>query len=239
MLYHAGMLTEKDTLGTRIKAARYDETGKRRFTQRQVAEWFEIQPQAVYEWEKDQGRPDISKLGTLATRTGKPLDYFLEVYGEIPSVSIENVVASIQDQKQRKRVPEISYVQAGRWKEVADPYSVGDARDWLSPDKDVSDSAFALEIKGDSMEPEFHEGDKVIIDPAVRPRPGDYVVAKLHKQDEATFKKYRLRGIDAQGDIIELVPENGNHPTLRIDADNPGEIVGTMVEHRSYRRPKG
>lgn len=236
MLYHAGMLTKKDTLGTRIKAARYDETGKRRFTQSEVAAWFGIKPQAVYEWEKDKSRPGIDKIGTLATRTGKTVEFFVEVYGDIPSISIANVVASLQNGRERRRVPEISYVQAGRWKEIADPYEVGDARDWLRPDKDVSDTAFALEIKGDSMEPEFHDGDKVIIDPAVQPRPGNYVVAKLYKQDEATFKQYRLRGIDANGDIIDLVPLNDNHPTLRIDADNPGEIVGTMVEHRRFRR---
>jgi SOS-response transcriptional repressor LexA len=87
------------------------------------------------------------------------------------------------------------------------------------------------------MEPEFLPGDKVIIDPMVRPRPGDFVIAKRDNDQEATFKKYRLRSQDEHGrDMIELTPLNSDWPTLMIDRDNPGHIVGTMVEHRRYRR---
>jgi SOS-response transcriptional repressor LexA len=87
------------------------------------------------------------------------------------------------------------------------------------------------------MEPDFQPGDKVIIDPMVRPRPGDFVVAKRDNDQEATFKKYRLRSLDEQGcDVIELKPLNLDWLTVMIDRDNPGHIVGTMVEHRRYRR---
>jgi SOS-response transcriptional repressor LexA len=61
-------------------------------------------------------------------------------------------------------------------------------------------------------------------------------VAKREQDQEATFKKYKLRGYDNQGrEIIDLVPLNSDWPTLVIDAENPGQIVGTMVEHRRYR----
>ena len=101
----------------------------------------------------------------------------------------------------------------------------------------VSDHTFALVIEGTSMAPEFQPGDKVVIDPALAPRPGDLVVAKREKDQEATFKKYRLRAQDERGrDVIELVPLNLDWPTLLIDADSPGLIVGIMVEHRRYRQ---
>ncbi len=87
------------------------------------------------------------------------------------------------------------------------------------------------------MEPDFREGDKVIIDPEIQPRPGDYVVAKLANENEATFKKYRPRGSDKDGrPTIELVPLNPDWPTLVVDSDHPGRIIGTMVEHRRYRQ---
>jgi len=45
-----------------------------------------------------------------------------------------------------------------------------------------------------------------------------------------------LLGIDANGnDIIELVPLNQDFPSLRSDT-LPITIIGTMVEHRRYRR---
>lgn len=133
------------------------------------------------------------------------------------------------------RIPLISYVQAGVWTGVVDNYQPGDAEDFLLTDLELSGSAFALEIKGDSMLPEFKPGDRVIIDPNVMPQPGDFVVAK-NGDEEATFKKYRPRGVNERGEtVFELVPLNEDYPSMRSDA-TPIRIVGTMVEHRKYRR---
>lgn len=134
-----------------------------------------------------------------------------------------------------RRIPLISHVQAGCMTEIVDPYSVGDAADWLITDLDLSSAAFALEIKGESMLPEFSPGDRVIIDPSIIPDPGNYVVAK-NGDNEATFKKYRPRGINERGDqVFELVPLNEDYPSLRSDVSHI-QIIGTMVEHRRYRK---
>ncbi len=134
-----------------------------------------------------------------------------------------------------RRIPLISYVQAGRMTEAVDPYAIGDAAEWMLTDLDLSANAFALKIKGDSMLPEFREGDVVIIDPAVQPRPGDFVVAK-NSENEATFKKYRPRGVNEHGQqVFELVPLNQDYETLRSDY-SPIAIIGTMIEHRRFRK---
>lgn len=134
-----------------------------------------------------------------------------------------------------RRIPLISHVQAGNWSEATDPHAMGDGFDFLLTDHELSESAFALEIKGDSMLPEFKPGDRVIIDPAVHPQPGDFVVAK-NGEEEATFKKYRPRGVNEfGGEVFELVPLNEDYATMRSDVQ-PIRIVGTMVEHRKYRR---
>ena len=129
----------------------------------------------------------------------------------------------------------INYVQAGNWSEAVDNFQSGDGSSWLLTDQVISDNSFALEIKGDSMLPDFRPGDRVIIDPAVQPNPGDFVVAK-NGEHEATFKKYRPRGANERGEqVIELVPLNEDYPTLRSDI-SPLHIIGTMMEHRRYRK---
>lgn len=121
-----------------------------------------------------------------------------------------------------------------------DDHAPGAASEYLLTDLPVSRYTFALEIKGTSMLPEFKEGDRVIIDPEVRPQPGDFVAAKTmdaHGHGEATFKKYRPRGTNDKGqEVFELSPLNEDFPSLRSDT-TPLEIIGTMVEHRRYRRP--
>ncbi|ALS63602.1 LexA family protein [Pandoraea apista] len=134
-----------------------------------------------------------------------------------------------------RRVPLISSVQAGLMTEVVDPFPPGGAFEYLLTDLDLSDHAFALEIEGNSMLPEFHPGDRVIVDPAIHPRPGDFVVAK-NGREEATFKKYRARGIGAHGrEAFELVPLNPDYPTISSDHE-PVRIIGVMMEHRRYRK---
>lgn len=134
-----------------------------------------------------------------------------------------------------RRIPLISYVQAGHMTEVVDSYQPGDGAEWILTDLELSPTAFALKIKGESMLPEFREGDTVIIDPAVQPLPGDFVVAK-NGEHEATFKKYRPRGHNERGEtVFELVPLNEDYPSTRSDI-TPVRIIGTMVEHRRPRR---
>lgn len=132
--------------------------------------------------------------------------------------------------------PVISKIQAGLVKEISYPYEPGDGFAVEFGEDDASTWAFFLEIEGDSMLPEFRAGDRVLIDPDVSPRPGDFVAARNTKQ-EATFKKYRVRGIDETGqEIFELVPLNDDYPVLRSD-EHHLVVVGTMLEHRrKFRR---
>lgn len=133
-------------------------------------------------------------------------------------------------------VPVISAIQAGHMKEISNPYPIGAgfAVEYIDDDGQ-SPWTFGLEIEGDSMLPEFKEGDRVIIDPELIPGPGDFVAVR-NTREEATFKKYRPRGIDANGNVVfEIVPLNPDYPTMRSDVDHL-EVIGTMIEHRKKRR---
>lgn len=134
----------------------------------------------------------------------------------------------------QRRIPLISHIQAGVFREVIDNHPPGGGDAYLLTSLNLSGYAFALTIKGDSMNPEFREGDQVIIDPDVTALPGDFVVAK-NSEEEATFKKYRPRGMIDGKDVFELIPMNEDYPTLRSD-QQPIKIIGVMMEHRRQRR---
>jgi SOS-response transcriptional repressor LexA len=201
--------------------------------QRDVAKAFGISSQAVSQWEAGRTRPDSQRLTRLVRLFDVRLEWLLDESGPM---TVEGRAPSA-DAPHTTDVPVIDRGQVGDWTEVENLLVLRSARTSLQTDLEVSSSAFALVIEGQSMKPEFQPGDKVIIDPMVRPRPGDFVIAKRDNDQEATFKKYRLRNQDEYGrDVIELMPLNSDWPTLMIDRDNPGHIVGTMIEHRRYRR---
>ncbi|WP_278976727.1 LexA family protein [Oligella urethralis] len=130
-----------------------------------------------------------------------------------------------------RKIPLLNYVQAGQFTGMGFDLDISNA-EMLLTDLELSSSAFALEIRGSSMLPTFEEGDRVVIDCDISPRPGDYVVAK-NDSEEATFKKYRL--ISTSPEIFELIPLNEDYPTMRSDQHHV-EIIGVMVEHRKYRK---
>lgn len=201
--------------------------------QRDVAKAFGISSQAVSQWEAGRTRPDSQRLTRLVRLFDVRLEWLLDESGPM---TLEGRAPSA-DAPHTTDVPVIDRGQVGDWTEVENLLVLRSARTSLQTDLEVSSSAFALVIEGQSMKPEFQPGDKVIIDPMVRPRPGDFVIAKRDNDQKATFKKYRLRNQDEYGrDVIELMPLNSDWPTLMIDRDNPGHIVGTMIEHRRYRR---
>lgn len=130
-------------------------------------------------------------------------------------------------------VPLISFVQAGSFKEA-----ILNAQDQFVATyaSNLGKSAFALEIVGDSMLPDFKPKDKIIVDPDVTPIPGDFVIAQ-NGDAEATFKKYKPRGYDEKGkEYFELVALNDDYPTLDSRFQDI-QIIATVIDHiRNLRR---
>ena len=118
--------------------------------------------------------------------------------------------------------PVVSWLQAGSWQECADPYPPGVADEWVQPTQRVSKSAFALRVKGNSMEPEFTEGDTIIVDPEREALHANFVVVKLEDAQEATFKQLIIDG----GQKF-LRPLNAHYPVMAINGN--ATIVGVVV----------
>ena len=127
-------------------------------------------------------------------------------------------------------IPVISSVQAGALCDMENPYEPGDGYAVeYTEDQKLSRWAFCLDVEGMSMSPRFQPGDRLFVDPDRSPGPGNFVVAR-NGSNQATFKKYRPRGIDANGnEIFELVPLNDDFPTLRSD-NEPLYVIGVVTE---------
>lgn len=193
----------------------------------QLASVCKVTPKAVSKWLNAETMPSTANIYLLAK--------FLAVTPEWLTYGIGNVIpAAIGTTK----VPLISYVQAGAWTGIDDFRETCGDYEYILTDLDVSGDAFALKIKGDSMEPEFIEGDIVIIDPKVEPHAGEFVAA-INGDYEATFKKYRLlEDLDEYGrQHFELVPLNPDWHSMS-SLKQEIRIIGTMVEHRIYRRKR-
>jgi SOS-response transcriptional repressor LexA len=236
--------TDNEWLALKIRQAIADSG----MTKKDIAAALGVSKQSITGWEKT-GRitkPNLAKFSELLKIN---LKWFYSDEGT-PADSIRKYdKLSVVPRKQerfdqnvipvpagKRAIPVISAVQAGKLTEINDPYPAGAGYAVEYADDDLSRWAFALEIDGDSMLPDFRPGDRVIVDPEIAPNPGDFVVAK-NGREEATFKKYRPRGIGPDGNMIfELVPLNDDYPTMRSDVESL-RVIGVMVEHRKkYRR---
>ncbi len=108
-------------------------------------------------------------------------------------------------------VPLISWVAAGSWREVADPYPPGQGEALVPATCRVGRNAFALRVQGDSMEPVFPNGSIIIVDPNAEPRHGSYVVVRLDEAEQATFKQ-----LVVDGGMRYLKPLNPRYPLMEI-----------------------
>lgn len=174
---------------------------------------------------------DNDQMADLLLRTGDKLLAF-EMKKTSSQGFDENVAPAAIGMRP---IPVISAIQAGQLKDMENPYSPGDGYSIEYTDQNLSRWAFALDVEGVSMTPLFQPGDRIIVDPDIAPQPGDYVIAR-NGSDQATFKKYRPRGIDASGEMIfELVPLNDDFPTMRSDTEHL-IVIGVVTEHRKKLR---
>lgn len=137
----------------------------------------------------------------------------------------------VGDELRGRRIPILDYEQAVQYPEAIEALRDSELKDFILTYGEYSKMSFALRIRGDSMTPRFRDGDMIIIDPAVKPKPGHFVVASTGLSPEATFRQFRDAGINEKGEaVFELVPLNPIYAPMRSDRQ-PIKIIGTVV-HR-------
>lgn len=126
----------------------------------------------------------------------------------------------------RGRVPVISNVQAGHLTDVVDNFSPGDADEWIETGVPINRHTFALIVEGDSMEPVFTAGMRVVVEPDISANIGDYVIAGNGEQ--ATLKK-----LVSDGGELYLQPLNPRYPIKPL---GDARIIGVVREaHTKFR----
>jgi SOS-response transcriptional repressor LexA len=126
-----------------------------------------------------------------------------------------------------RRIPVAGWVHAGKFASTEGVEAAGGADEYLYSDI-KGHNLFALRVENDSMEPLFHPGDYLIVNPNLKPAAGDYVIAKLPSEGKATFKKL----VEREG-IIILRPLNPAYEDIVLTPEDEFEILGKVVERKT------
>lgn len=122
----------------------------------------------------------------------------------------------------RGRVPLIGWIQAGHYTEIVDNFHPGDAEEWVLTTERIRKHTFALRVQGDSMLPRFPPGTILIVEPDEAVEPGDFVVARINGDTEATFKQ-----LVKDGGRLYLRPLNPQYPIIPVDDQT--NIAGPVI----------
>lgn len=185
-------------------------------TQAEVARIVGITQNGYSYWENGKTKIDNESALRLADIFSVSVDYLLgreeessrsairiPVYGSVPAGIPMEAIEDIVD-----------------WEELPAAMAAG------------GKEYFALLVKGDSMYPDYLDGDTVIVRKQPTCISGDVCVVYVNGYD-ATLKTVKLN--EAEGELT-LVPKNPNYPprtySRQETADLPVSIAGVVVELR-------
>jgi len=204
-------------IGRMIKELRL----KRGWTVRKLASMVGKTPAYVSLIENKKRQISMELLEAFARALGVSPTYFLQerfetggeedlrraIIGDL--CSIVERYSSVEDRdvfRKVRRIPVISYTAAGEPTVYEDMYPVGYSDEFIEFSDITDEHAFALRIRGDSMEPLLCEGDIVVVSPASEVRGGKPVVIKT-SDGEVTCKIYT-----ESGDSVVLSAVNPRYP---------------------------
>lgn len=176
------------TISDRIKEYRL----KKGMTQQELAEALgESSGRVIYHWEKGSGRPDCEKIAKLCDLLGVSADELIgcKVMHHRPTATEWSMIQKYRalDEHGREVVDYLIECEHKRVTTVAKkpklrmlkidyyalPASAGTgnfldgefAEELLVPESDIAERAdFVISVGGDSMEPTFHDSDKVFVE---------------------------------------------------------------------------
>jgi len=182
-------------LGAKLRMIRRD----RRLTMEQVGEAIKVSHQAIQQIETGKTIPKIETLALLAELYKISLD----------DVMIEGAPVAMGISTKARKIPLVAWESVGKWREQLSK------DESVSTTAKVSGSAFALRVTGDSMvnrsgSPSFHDGMMIVCDPDIKPKSGDFVIAKVG--EGYTFKRLEIDCGESY-----LKPLNDAYPIVRFE----------------------
>lgn len=231
------------TFGSRLRIARTN----RGLKQKELAELIGVKsPSAVSNWEKDLSRPDIEMCIRLCKALNIRLSYLADYYGGSvqPLMNVQDTAFLRRyhelDEFGRQAVEAVLEIESRRChRPKAEPQSVrminfyplpvsagtglslGDTQPEAISVRltDASRRAdFVLEVRGDSMEPRFHNGDLLLIESSEDIETGDLAVVSVN--GEAYFKR-------VQPGFLESL--NPAYAPIQITTDDTVHVFGKVL----------
>jgi SOS-response transcriptional repressor LexA len=195
--------------------------------------------QAISKWLNGEAVPEVDSMAALSSWLRVRREW-LE-YGVLPKESSATKIgdhkavgpqSNVSEIHQNfGKVPLISWVQAGAWCEAISNIDLYDADSWLSCPVPISNQGYALKVMGDSMTNpgpgrSYPTGCIIFVDPEAETKPGDRVIARLPRTNEATFK---VLVEDAGRQFLK--PINPQYPIIEITEETHicGKVVGSFI----------
>lgn len=176
------------TISDRIKEYRL----RKGMTQQELAEALgESSGRVIYHWEKGSGRPDCEKIAKLCDLLDVSADELIgcKVMHHRPTatewnmiqkyraldehgkeivdylIEVEHKRIAVTEKKPKLRMLKIDYYALPASAGTANFLDREFAEELLVPESDIAEQAdFVISVGGDSMEPTFHNGDKVFVE---------------------------------------------------------------------------
>jgi SOS-response transcriptional repressor LexA len=158
-------------------------------------------------------------ISAFSERLAKDLDFAVHV-AEEPSTYAINA----------GKVPVLTWITATKWCDAPDTFLSSDADEWLECPFPHSGRSFYLKVIGDSMAPEYCEGEYILVDPEIVPSHGDDVVLR----SPAGMKAFKRLQITPEGTY--LLALNPDHPNRKIEIPPDTEICGVVTSSLKKRR---
>jgi len=165
----------------------------------------------------DEWRQSIADARDLAARLRvalageRPMDELREIVEQ----SAANVAAPLPV---RARIPLINKVAAGYPAEFTDlDYPLNVADEYVECPDVTDPQAFAARVVGDSMAPDYREGEIVVFSPMLPTPSGSDCFVRLERDNETTFKRVYFEEAGAR---LRLQPINAKYPPRVVERED-------------------
>lgn len=186
------------------------------WTQKHLAEVAGVSPVTISQIESGARNASLEMHRRLADALNVSLSELLD-----------SEVNTLAAPSPRYRIPVIARVVAGVADEAVEIMNEPIGWEWSS--EEPKDDRDVIEIFGDSMEPEFLEGDRLVVEHHLEPRNGDVVVAEWHPNGDEE-KLLTVKVYFRKNGMALLVPINRSKYQIKL-MDKHWQICGVVVKH--------
>ncbi|WP_044503197.1 LexA family protein [Megasphaera massiliensis] len=199
------------SIGEKIKEARK----LAKMTQVELAKAVDLSRSYIGDIEKDRYNPSITTLRLIANATGVPLESLLSSADQRPA-------------GRGIRIPVLGRVVAGVPIEAVE--EILDYEE-ITPALAATGDFFALQVRGDSMQPKLEEGDIVIVKQQEDVESGDIAIVLVNGNDATIKQVKKLEGGIMLYGFNPDVYEPHFYSNQQI-IDLPVRILGKVIESR-------